>query len=222
MTELSSRPDRFTSTTLISTKYRPPVGGRTLVRPRLIELLDSGAPIVVVSAPAGSGKSSLMRSHFESIGTPIAWLNLDDTENEIWRFLGYLLAAIDRALPGAVASARKMASSDYPPPIEAILTELVNELDGADDLAIVLDDYHAISDQSVHDAMGFLVEYLPANVRLVFAGRSEPRVPLSRERSRGRVLDLGFEDLRFTSEEAAELVEHVLGRTFEADQLEQL
>lgn len=222
MTELTSRSERITQPTLISTKYRPPAGGRTLLRPRLFELLETGAPIVVVSAPAGSGKSALMRSHFESAGKPVAWLNLDDTENDVWRFLGYLLAAIDRALPGAVGAAQRLVASDYRPPMDAILTELVNELDGADELAIVLDDYHLISDPAVHEVMGFLVEYLPATVKLVFAGRSEPGVPLSRQRSRGRVLDLGLEDLRFTSDEVAGLVEHVLGHPVEQDHLTEL
>lgn len=222
MTELSSRFERTTPQILISTKYRPPAGGRTLLRPRLFEVLSDDAPIVVISAPAGSGKSALMRSHFESAGKLVAWLNLDDTENDVWRFLEYLLAAIDRALPDSVSTARRLVASDYPPPLEPILTEVVNDLDGADELAIVLDDYHAISDPIVHEAVGFLVEYLPPNVKLIFSGRSEPGVQLARERSRGRVLDLGLEDLRFTNEEIAGLVEHVLGRAIEADQLAQL
>ena len=222
MTELSSRSERTPAQVLIATKYRPPAGGRTLLRPRLSEVLCAEAPIVVISAPAGSGKSALLRSHFESTGKPVAWLNLDDTENEVWRFLGYLLAAIDRALPDSVSTARRLVASDYPPPMDAILTEVVNDLDDADELAIVLDDYHAISDSAVHDAVSFLVEYLPANVRLVFSGRSEPGVQLARERSRGRVLDLGLEDLRFTDGEIAELVEHVLGRPIEPEHLTQL
>jgi LuxR family maltose regulon positive regulatory protein len=222
MTELTSRPDRITQPTLISTKYRPPSGGRTLPRQRLFDLLEGDAPIVVVSAPAGSGKSSLLRSHVETAGAPVAWLNLDDTENDVWRFLGYLLAAINRALPGAVDTAQRLVASDYRPPMDALLTELVNELDGADELAIVLDDYHSISDPAVHEVMGFLVEYLPASVRLIFSGRSEPGVQLSRQRARGRVLDLGLEDLRFTAEEVAKLVEHVLGHAFQEEHLHQL
>jgi LuxR family maltose regulon positive regulatory protein len=188
----------------------------------LFSVLSAEAPIVVISAPAGSGKSALLRSYAEANGKPVAWLNLDDTENELWRFLEYLLAAIDRAIPESIATARRLVASDYPPPLDAILTEVVNDLDGADELMIVLDDYHAISDAAVHEAVSFLVEYLPPNVHLVFSGRSEPGVSLARERSRGRVLDLGLEDLRFTDDEIAGLVEHVLGRAIEPEHLAQL
>lgn len=207
---------------LIATKYRPPAGGRTLTRPRLFAMLDVESPIVVISAPAGSGKSTLLRSYFELNGTPVAWLNLGESENDRDRFLGYLLAAIDRALPGAVATTTRLVASDYPPPIEALLAELINELDDVEELAIVLDDYHAIHDGTVHDAVRFVIEYLPPQVRFLISGRAEPGIQLARERTRGRVLDLDLDDLRFTGEETAGLVEHLLGRTLTSENLAQL
>src|SRR5688572_26574701 len=142
-------PGRPSATALISTKYRAPVTGRAMLRPRLVGLLASaaadGRQVILVAAPAGSGKTTLLVSLAEACVAEVAWLNLDDAENDPARFLLYLLAAIDRAAPGSMATAQGMAASDYPPPTEVILTEVINALDQFGPLLIVLDDYHAIN-----------------------------------------------------------------------------
>ncbi len=215
MLESVTLPGRPSATALISTKYRPPVRGRTMPRPRLLRLLESaaedGRQVMLVTAPAGSGKTTLLVSLAEAGERPVAWLNLDDAENDPARFLAYLLAAIDRAAPGVVTVAQGMVASDYPPPIEVILTEVINGLDAFGPLLIVLEDYHTVSEPAVHEIVGFLIDYLPAGVQLVLASRTAPGIPLSRARTRGRVLDLTLDDLRFTPEETRELVAYWSG-----------
>jgi LuxR family maltose regulon positive regulatory protein len=200
---------------LISTKFRPPVAGRAMMRPRLIDLLEAapahGQQIAVIAAPAGSGKTTLLASWSEAAARPVAWITLEKAENDPARFLAYLFAAIDRVAPGVIEPVRKFTESDYPPPDEAILTAIVNALDAAGPLAIVLDDYHEIDDPDVHRFVEFLVDYLPAHVQLVIASRYEPGISLARPRARWRVLDINLDDLRFTHEETTGLISGVVG-----------
>jgi LuxR family maltose regulon positive regulatory protein len=200
---------------LISTKFRPPVAGRAMLRPRLIALLESapahGQQIAVIAAPAGSGKTTLLVSWSDATDRPVAWITLEKAENDPARFLAYLFAAIDRVAPGVIEPARKFTESDYPPPDEAILTAIVNALDNAGPMAIVLDDYHEIDDPDVHRFVEFLLDYLPAHVQLVIASRYEPGISLVRPRARWRVLDINLDDLRFTHEETTGLISGVVG-----------
>ena len=202
-------------TQLLSTKFRPPVTGRALPRPRLIDLLEAapshGQHIAVITAPAGSGKTTLLASWSASSSRPVAWVTLEQSENDPARFLAYLFAAIDRVVPDLIEPVRKFTQSDYPPPDEAILTALVNALDQAGDLAIVFDDYHVIDDPDVHRFVEFLFDYSPAHIQIVIACRYDPGLSLARPRARWRVLDIDLDDLRFTTDETTNLIAGAAG-----------
>jgi LuxR family transcriptional regulator, maltose regulon positive regulatory protein len=216
---------------LVSTKLRPSQSRPKLVaRPRLLERLapEAGRRLTLVSAPAGFGKTTLLvkwaRDQAHK-GRPVAWLSLDDDDNDPARFLAYLAAAIGRAADeegiggGALAALR----SPEPPRIEALAGALVNEvaeLPGGLDL--VLDDYHAIDSEGVHGIVNMLLERLPEGAHLVVSGRVDPPLSLARLRARGQMVRLGASELAFTREEAAAFLRGVMELDLSGDEVASL
>jgi LuxR family maltose regulon positive regulatory protein len=195
---------------LLETKlYVPRPPADRIARPRLIDAMSSGAAgkLTVVVAPAGFGKTTLVAAWLaNTFGTdaPAGWLSLDPSENEPATFWAYVITALQRVNPGVGAHALSQLQSPKPPPIDAILTSLINEVDALDrDFTLVLDDYHVIDTEAIHGAMTFLVDRLPPRMHLVIASRSEPPLALARLRARGELAELRGADLRFTVEEAA-------------------
>jgi LuxR family maltose regulon positive regulatory protein len=137
----------------------------------------------------------------------VAWLTLDDGDNDPARFLAYLVAALQCAHPAiadAVRPAAVLAPWDAEEQARALLTRLINDMTGCDvRVALVLDDYHLIAAEPIHSAVSFLIDHLPANMHLVVATRGDPPLPLARLRGRGQLAELRQGDLRFTSVEAA-------------------
>src|ERR671913_2309499 len=200
-----------TSDTLVSTKLRPSQARPKLVaRPRLTARLEreAGRKLTLISAPAGFGKTTLLVEWLkgrEDGDQSVAWVSLDEGDNDPVRFLSYLVAALRRTVgegfgEGVLAALR----SPEPPRMEAVLGAFVNELDDLPgEIAVVLDDYHVIDSESVHRIVSFLLERLPPNVHLVISSRIDPPLQLSRLRARGQMMELHAADLRFTPEEAA-------------------
>ena len=218
---------------LLTTKlYIPPPHPNLVPRPRLIEQLDEGLRLghrlTLVSAPAGFGKTVLIaewlqrlqaaplrgpsgdpdqpgaRIHAASKGHTFAWLSLDEEDNDLARFFTYLVAAIERVHAGVGTDARALFQSPQPPPLKSALATLINRLATVPtDLVLVLDDYHVIKQQSIHDGLIFLLDYLPPQMHLVVAGRADPPWPLARLRTRSQLTELRAADLRFTPDEAA-------------------
>jgi LuxR family maltose regulon positive regulatory protein len=194
---------------LISTKLRVPQARPKLVaRPRLTERLnrESGRKLTLITAPAGFGKTTLLGEWMagRSEGRSIAWVSLDEADNDPARFLSYLVVALrtieDGFGEGVLSSLRAPGS----PPVEALTSALINELaDLPDNLAIVLDDYHLIDSDHVHGIVSFLVERLPSNVHLLIASRIDPPLPLARLRARDQIAEINAADLSFAREEAA-------------------
>ena len=194
---------------LISTKLRVPQARPKLVaRPRLTERLnrESGRKLTLITAPAGFGKTTLLGEWMagRSEGRSIAWVSLDEADNDPARFLSYLVVALrtieDGFGEGVLSSLRAPGS----PPVEALTSALINELaDLPDNLAIVLDDYHLIDSDHVHGIVSFLVERLPSNVHLLIASRIDPPLPLARLRARDQIAEIKAADLSFAREEAA-------------------
>lgn len=196
---------------VLATKLHVPVARRELVvRSRLTEQLSFGESwlprLVLVSAPAGFGKTTLLGQWLaNAAGVKVGWLSLDAGDNDLRRFLAHLVAAV--RIMGVGAEAEKLMTADDAAPAEAVLTSLVNELDQlADQAVLALDDYHVVEDATVHQAVAFLLEHAPPQLSLAIATRSDPPLPLARLRSRGELVELRAADLRFTRAEAAALL----------------
>ena len=206
--------------TLIRTKLHLPFIRPGLVsRPRLQARISEGlsGPLTLITAPAGFGKTTLVASFIARCGMPIAWLSLDKDDNQVVRFLNYLVAALQEAdkTIGGEAVERMVVSQQEPS--EAILTSLINDLDAVDgEIALVLDDYQFISNQAVHDEVAFLLEHCPKTFHMVIVTRSDPPLPLTRLRARGQTVELRAADLSFTEPESAQFLNEVMGLRLDA------
>ena len=207
---------------LLETKLHVPRWRRGLVaRPRLSERLSRGAEsaLTLVSAPAGFGKTTLLAEWLAAApakGRSVAWLSLDQRDNDPALFWTYLVAALKTAAPGVGAGALSLPQPPQPPN-EADLGALLNDLDAiSNDVVLVLDDYHVIDAREVQDGMAFLLEHLPPQIHLVIGSRADPRLPLARLRGRGELVEIRAADLRFTPGEAAAYLNEVMGLTLTA------
>jgi LuxR family maltose regulon positive regulatory protein len=199
---------------LLTAKLRVPAADSLVPRPRLIERIATGLrrPLTVVAAPAGSGKTSLLAAWARATDRAVAWFALDTDDNDPVRFLTYLTAAFGHAEPGLGDGTRRLLDAAYPPGPTAAMHVLADEVEAADrDVVLVLDDYHAIDEPAVHEAIAFLIDHLPPRLRVVIAGRDEPPLPLARLRARNQLTELRGADLRFTPDEAAALLADLAG-----------
>jgi len=211
------------STPILATKlYIPPPRSKAVLRPRLIERLNEGlhGKLTLISAPAGFGKTTLVSEWVASCGQPVAWLSLDEGDNAPTRFLTYFIAALQTIVAEIGAGVLGVLQSPQPPPIESILTALVNEITTIpDNFIFVLDDYHIIDSKPVDKAFTFLLEHLPSQMHLVIATREDPHLPLSRLRVRGQLTELRAADLRFTPTEAAEFLNQAMSLQLSAEDI---
>jgi len=153
-------------------------------RPRLVSRLGEGvaAGVVVVSAPAGFGKTVLLADWARSGGQPVAWLSLDAGDNDPVRFWRHAIGALDRVRPEISARVGALLGPPAPASFEGLVTALINEFaePGEGDVSLVLDDYHLVDAQPVHASLTFLLEHRPPGLHLVLASRSDPPLPLAR------------------------------------------
>jgi LuxR family maltose regulon positive regulatory protein len=226
---------------LLRTKlYVPPVrrDKRVVARSRLTERLDEGLRLghrlILISAAAGSGKTTLLVEWISAVGAQrpvqgasvpptgrgiyddsppqVAWLSLDDDDSDPARFWAYVVAALQTIRPRLGQSVLPMLQGPQPPPVRSILTSLLNEIAAlAEPIVLVLDDYHLVTARAIHDGIAFLLDHLPRQLRLVIATRADPPLPIARLRARGQLTELRADDLRFTAEEAAALLNGVMG-----------
>ncbi len=213
------------STPILATKlYIPTTRLKVVQRPGLIEQLNgglsSGRKLTLVSAPAGFGKTTLVSAWVASCGQPVAWLSLDEGDNDPTGFLTYLVAALQALAPHIGAGALAALQSPQPPSIESLLTALLNEIvTVSDNFILVLDDYHVVDSQPVDQALVFLLEHLPPQMHLVIATREDPSLPLARLRARNQLTELRAADLRFTPSEATEFLNRVMGLNLAAENI---
>lgn len=198
---------------LLTTKlYAPPPRPDLVPRSHLIERLDEGLrlgrKLTLVSAPAGFGKTTLVSAWATNCGRPVAWLSLDGGDNDPARFLSYLAAALR---PVGVQVDEDAAAT------EIFLTALVNRANGVDPFILVLDDYHFITAQPVHDALTFLLDHLPGTVHLAIVTRADPPLPVAHLRGRGQLTELRLVDLRFTTDEVQEFLNRIMELALSAD-----
>jgi LuxR family maltose regulon positive regulatory protein len=209
------------ATSILATKlYIPPPRPKVVLRSRLIERLNEGlrGKLTLISAPAGFGKTTLVSEWVAGCGRPVAWLSLDEGDNDPTRFLAYLVAALQTIVTDIGDGVLGMLQSSQPPPTESILTTLLNEIAAVpDNFILVLDDYHVIDAQPIDLSLTFLLEHLPPQMHLVIVSREDPSPLLSRLRARGQLTELRAADLRFTPTEAAEFLNQVMGLNLSAE-----
>lgn len=200
---------------LLKTKfYAPPAGAKWVRRPRLIQRLEEGQhrELTLLSAPAGFGKTMLLSDWVRQSDRAIAWLSLDEDDNDPDRFWTYVVSALQTLNPGLGESTRAALQSPQPLPIESLLATLINEIGAIQDqLTLILDDYHVITVKSIHDGLAYLLEYLPPQLRLIIASRTDPPLLLHLLRARQQLTEFRAADLRFTFEEAAAFLNQAMG-----------
>ncbi len=208
------------STPILATKlYIPPPPLNLIPRPRLVQRLDEGVRaghrLLLISAPAGFGKSTLLSEWVHHTPLAVAWLSLDKSDDNPARFWAYFIAAFQTVHKG-IASISPAALS--PPdvvnaalPREAFLAYLINEIATISaPIAFVLDDFHVITDRQINDGVAFLLEHTPPKLHLIISSRADPSWPLARLRARGEMTELRVNDLRFSPAEAAAFLNHVM------------
>jgi len=223
-------------TPILATKlFIPPTRPELVARPRLFNKLFEGLhhKLTLISAPAGFGKTTLVTEWLDSIKSDIkngnklepsiAWLSLDRDDNDPVRFLSYVVASLNQ-IEGFDTTLGKgalnMLQSPQSPPTETILTSLINEIATISNrIIIVLDDYHLIETQPIHDALTYLLDHLPPQLHLVIATREDPQLPLARLRSRNQLTEIRAADLCFTSSEAAEFLNQTMGLALSAEDI---
>jgi LuxR family maltose regulon positive regulatory protein len=212
---------------MLSSKLRPPAGRPgSVVRRDLLRRLQEGvsAKVVVVAAPAGWGKTSLLRDWCSAGAAPrTAWLSIDQDDNDPVRFWAHVIAAIAAVSSGVGETSMQMLAAPGAKTAEGVLTPLINDLTRlAAPVTLVLDDYHLISNPNLLECVEYLVEHLPPTLRLVVSARCDPVLPLARLRARGEMTEIRADELRFTDAEAAELLNGTLGLALAQEDIETL
>lgn len=199
---------------LLATKLHVPRTPPGFVsRPRLVQQLEDGLAreLVLVSAPAGFGKTVLLAEWSQVGNRPVAWLSLDSGDNDPVRFWRHAVAALDRLRPGLAEQVGPLLSRPQST-VDSVVTAVINQLATTHaEASLVLDDYHVIEAPEVHRSLMVLVEHPPPGLHLVLASRTDPPLPIPGLRGRGRLAELGAADLRFTSGEAAAMLRGAAG-----------
>jgi len=200
--------------TLVRTKLRPPpVREQSIPRERLLKRLRSGSDcrLTLVACPAGFGKTTLLSAWYqaEAARSLVAWLTLDEGDNDPVVLWSHAIGALSRANPEVAEAAS--ANSVAAPVIDLVLPRLVNELDGQAEITLILDDFHRVSSEPARASVRWFIEHAPPGFHLVLASRTEPTLPVANLRAHGELLELRAADLRFTSEEADAFLNGRLG-----------
>lgn len=219
---------------ILGSKLQPPrLHPSLIVRERLLTRLDAALeqPVTLLSAAAGFGKTTLVSQWVSVRGTtlsPIAWLTLDQGDNDLLRFWRYIIAACQgvQAQCGSMALAHLSAALQppfNPPDMETVLTMLLNDLAYLPGKSLlVLDDYHVISEPAIHETMAFLLEHLPTSLHVLLLSRSTPMLPLARLRTRGTLAEMQAAELRFTVAETGNFLQDTLALSPDLETLAQL
>ncbi len=197
--------DHPIQTPVLTTKlHRPPLPVDFVPRIELLKNLENNPhhPLILVCAPAGYGKSILISSWIERCESPAAWVSLDGKDNDLRVFLSYVVAAVKRHFPESLKKSGDVLQAVELPPLAILSQTLINELDDIkDDFILVLDDYHRIEENRIHELIETILRYPPQNMKLVILSRRDPPLPLHDLRAHSQVVELRMKELSFTSEE---------------------
>lgn len=213
---------------ILATKlYPPPPVPNPVRRGSLLERLRQGLlrALTIVAAPPGFGKTTMITAWLaEQQHTNVAWISLDEDDNEPIRFFAYLAAALRRVEPNFAPAFDTLLTSLSPNPRE-LMAALITDWPvptAPEAIVLVLDDFHHITTQPLHDALVYLITYLPPGLHLVLVSRTDPPLPLGRWRLRGQVTEIGAEDLRFNAQEAAQFLQQTMGLDLSSEQIRML
>lgn len=199
---------------LLRTKlYRPRIAQELVPRPHLLERLQQGdaCRLALIAAPAGYGKTTLVDAWLNEAERPYAWLSLDRQDNDFTSFALYLAAAIRSRYPTAVPATWALVTTSGLPPATRLADILLQEITTLDQpLWLIIDDYHIVNKQDIHELMARFVMNAPLNLRIVLISRSDPPFPLARLRARGQLIEIRATDLRFDRREAGLLLRNTL------------
>lgn len=218
--------ERSASFPLLKTKlYVPTAPESRVARSHLLGCLGEAEKkaLTIVSAPAGFGKTTLLAEWIAETSLSVAWLSLDNGDNDPYRLLSYLIAALEGVHEDVGGEARQIMRSPQLAPLHVILASLLNDLGKvAEPFVLVLDDYQFITEHTVHEAMAYLLDHVPSNMHIVIATRADPPLQLGRLRAHGQMVELRTRDLRFTPDEATEFLNGVMRLGLSADDIEAL
>jgi len=211
---------------LLTKLYVPPVRPNIALRLRLLERLNAGLTagnkLTLISAPAGFGKTTLVSEWVATCGQPVAWLSLDEGDNDLASFLIYLIASlrtiqndIGKGVLGALQSSQPLTTNNA-----ILLAPLLNEISAIPDTFIlVLDDYHLVDSEPIDHALTFMLDHLPPQMHMVLTTREDPSIPLPRYRVRGQMIELRAADLRFTPEESGAFLNQIMNLNLSAEDI---
>lgn len=201
---------------ILSTKlFSSPAKNNLVFRAELNARLEQGlrGPLTTVVAPPGFGKTTLLSTAFADGNIKrVAWFSLDEDDGEIVRFFSYIIASIRTLEPDSFQSAESSLKTGSPDPRD-IVTSLINDWMECDfeDIVLVLDDYHYVTTQPIHESIAYLIDHLPHNLHLVIISRVDPPLPLGRWRVRGQLAEIRADDLRFNQSETAQFLNQIMG-----------
>lgn len=200
---------------LLHTKIFIPRPRKNLVpRSRLVDRLNAGLDkkLTLIAAPAGFGKTTLLSEWIPKSPRCVTWLSLDEGDNDPAQFWAYFITSLQGLNSDLGANALALIQSPRAPGIRSILQELINDLvDFPDFFASVLDDYHFIDSQPIHEALSFLIDHLPNNMHLIITTREDPELPVARLRARDQLTEIRAQELRFSREETGAFLQSVMG-----------
>jgi len=211
---------------ILKTKlYIPPPKPKDIRRPLLINRLNEGLnqKLSLISASTGFGKTNLISAWAAVCNRPVAWLSINEMDNDPINFLVYLIAATQTIIENFGEQALPMLQSPQPPSLETIIVSIVNEFSSLkENIVLVLDDYHIIDAKPVDRVMGYLLSNMPNQLHLVICTREDPNLPLAGLRAQRQLTELRAEDLRFTQREAAAFLEETMGLNIAPDDISAL
>ena len=205
------------ATPVLLTKFTvPPLRTPLLPRSHLLgRLQHSGSvPLVLLSASAGFGKTTLLSAWAHQSAHPVCWLALEEQENDLTRFWLSFLASLRTRLPAVGVDAEELLQAPQPPALQTVLTMLLNEVGTlGEETTLILDDYHMIEEESIHTSLLFVLDHAPACLHLVLSSRVDPPLALARWRARGELLEIRDVDLRLSQEETSSFLQQTMGLT---------
>ncbi len=209
---------------LLYTKlYIPQLRSNLVPRLDLIEILNKGISnkLTLISAPAGFGKTTLISEWIAQIKEPVAWLSLDEDDNDPIRFFRYLIAALQNIESTISEAILTLFQSPQPPSIESVLANLIKEItDIQNDFILVLDDYHSLDEKNIHKSIEFLLDHMPTKMHIVITTRVDPPIPLSRLRVRNQLTELRAIDLSFSHYETVAFFDKVMSLELSVEEID--
>ena len=215
-------------TSLLATKFNiPSLRPGLVTRPRLLEQLQHfyNYKLILISAPAGFGKTTLLSEWIlhGNVGYPYGWVTLNAEDKDPLRFWTYVITALKKIIPSIGETSLSLIQSTPQISIVNLLTVLLNEINSvAEEIVLILDDYHLIDLPQINQEVTFLLEHIPPNMHLIISTRIDPSLPLARYRGKGTIMELRENDLRFTAGETESLLSEIVSTPISAQDIKAL